>query len=57
VRMEAEERDGREDDGAEQDLGYVVVEDLVVGVREVIRSVFREYVFQIGRGEAGLGLD
>jgi hypothetical protein len=33
--VEAEERDNREDDCAEEDLGDVVVEDLLVGVRSI----------------------
>jgi hypothetical protein len=40
VGVEAEERDGSQKNGAEQDLGYVIVKDLVVGIREVILPGF-----------------
>lgn len=48
--VEAEQGDYAEDDGAEEDFGYVVVEDLLVGVRSVTASsVFAEDSF--GGGE------
>ena len=40
MEVEAEERDGCQNDGAEQDLSDVVVEDLVVCLREAILHLF-----------------
>ena len=50
--VEAQERDDCQRDGAEaeQDLGYVVVEDLVVGVRGLTESLVESYAVTVGEG-------